>query len=77
MLLRVLGLVLAAALAFSAWYAWENYGQFANVARWSGDRELRWVRGWLTEFRTVILCVAGFLALSVLSWIWAKLKLGH
>ncbi|MEL6997148.1 MAG: hypothetical protein AAFP68_02720 [Pseudomonadota bacterium] len=77
MVLRVLGLVLAAALAYSAWYAWENYGQFANVARWSGDRELRWLRGWLTEFRTVILCVAGFLALSALSWIWAKLKLGH
>ncbi|MEM9059162.1 MAG: hypothetical protein AAGD13_01765 [Pseudomonadota bacterium] len=77
MVLRVLGVVLAAALAYCCWYAWDNYGQFANVARWTGDRELRWLRPWLTEFRTVILCVAGFLALSVVSWVWSKLKLGH
>lgn len=74
---RALGLVLAGALAIGLWYAWANYGQFANVARWTGDTELRWLRPWLTEFRTPLLCIAGALALSFLSWVWAKLNLGH
>ena len=75
--MRLLGLLLAAAITFVCWYAWENYGQFANVARWTGNSELRWLRPWLTEFRTVLLCAAGFLVFTALSSLWAKLKLGH
>ena len=75
--LRLAGLVAAAALAYGAFYAYDNYGQFANFARWTGDRELRWIRPWLVEFRMPLLCVAGFLSLTVLSWLWSKLKLGH
>lgn len=75
--LRLLGLVTAAALAYGAWYAYDGYGQFANIGRWTGDRELNWLRPWLTEFRMPLLCVAGFAVLSVLSWLWSKLKLGH
>ena len=74
---RVLGLILAAAIAFGFWFAYDNYGQFANVARWTGDRGLGWLRPWLTEFRMPLLCVAGFLSLTFLSWLWSKLKLGH
>ncbi len=77
MALRVLGLIFAAAITFGCWYAYENYGQFANVARWTGDRELRWLRPWLVEFRMPILCVTGFLAFTGLSWLLSKLKLGH
>lgn len=77
MLKRLLGLLLAAAITFGCWYAWENWAQFANVARWTGDPELRRLRPWLTEFRTVIICTVGFLALTALSWLWSKLKLGH
>ena len=77
MALRIAGLLLALAIACACWYVHENYGQFANVARWTGDRELRWLRPWLIEFRMPLLCVAGFLFLSCLSWLWSKLKLGH
>ena len=75
--LRLIGLALAAAIGLGFWFAYENYGQFANVARWTGDSDLRWLRPWLTEFRMPLLCVAGFLGLTALSWIWSKLKLGH
>lgn len=75
--LRLVGIAAAVALAWGAFHAYDNYGQFANVGRWTGDRELNWIRPWLTEFRMPILCVVGFLALSVLSWLWSKLKLGH
>lgn len=74
---RIAGLALAAALAWGAWYAYENYGAFANVAGWTGDRGLGWLRGWLVEFRMPLLAVAGFLTLSAVSWLWSKLKLGH
>ena len=74
---RVLGLILAAAIAFGFWFAYDNYGQFANVARWTGDRGLGWLRAWLVEFRMPLLCVAGFLTLTFLSWLVQKLKLGH
>ena len=77
MVLRVLGLLFAAAIAFAFWYAYENYGQFANVARWSGDRGLGWLRAWLVEFRMPLLCILVFLALTFLSWLWQKLRLGH
>ena len=77
MMLRVLGIALAAAIAFGCWYCYENYNQFANVARWTGDKDLRWIRPWLVDFRMPILCAVGFLGLSVLSWAWSKLKLGH
>ena len=77
MLRRVLGLTFAALITLGFWYAYENYGQFANVARWTGDRELRWLRPWLTEFRMPILGVTAFLFLTWLSWLWSKLKLGH
>ncbi len=75
--LRLLGIAMAAALTYAAYYAHANYGAFANVGRWTGDRELNWLRPWLTEFRMPLLCVAGFLALTLLSWIWQKLRLGH
>jgi hypothetical protein len=77
MVLRVIGIAFAAALCWGAYLALENYGQFANVARWTGDNDLRWLRPWLTEFRMPLLCIAGFLSLSVLSWLWQKLRLGH
>lgn len=77
MMLRAFGILLTVAIATGCWFAYDNYGQFANVARWTGDRDLRWIRPWLVEFRMPILCVAGFLALSALSWLWFKLKLGH
>ena len=77
MVRRFLGLLFAAAIACAFWYAYENYGQFANVARWTGERDLRWIRAWLVEFRMPLLCVAGFLALTFLSWLWQKLRLGH
>lgn len=76
-ILRTVGLVASAAIAYGCWYAYDNYAQFANVARWTGDRDLRWIRAWLVEFRMPLLCVAGFLGMTVLSWLWAKLKLGH
>ena len=75
--LRIVGLILALAIAYGAYVAYENYGQFANVGRWTGDRDLNWLRPWLTEFRMPLLCVAAFLALTGLSWLWSKLKLGH
>ncbi len=77
MVLRLIGLVFALAIALGAWQAYENYGQFANIGRWTGNGDLTWLRPWLTEFRMPILCVVGFLLLSVLSWLWSKLKLGH
>jgi hypothetical protein len=77
MVLRVLGLVLALALAAGLWFAYDSYGQFANVARWTGDSDLRWLRAWLVEFRMPVLCVVGFLVVSGLSWLWSKLGLGH
>ncbi len=77
MALRILGLAVAAVLAFGCWYVYDHYGQFANVARWTGDRDLRWIRPWLVEFRMPVLCVAGFLAFTAISSLWSKLKLGH
>lgn len=74
---RVIGLALAVGLAFCGWYVWSEYQQFANVGRWAGDRDLNWLRPWLTEFRTPLLCAGGFLILTFVSWIWQKLKLGH
>ncbi len=75
--LRIVGLVAAAALVWGAMLALDNYGQFANVARWTDVKDLGWLRAWLTEFRMPIMCVAGALALTMLSWLWQKLKLGH
>lgn len=49
MALRVAGLIFAAAIAIAFWYAYDNYGEFANVARWTGDRDLRWIGPWLVE----------------------------
>lgn len=77
MALRVAGLIFAAAIAIAFWYAYDNYGEFANVARWTGDRDLRWIGPWLVEFRMPLLCGGGFLVLTALSWLWSKLKLGH
>ncbi|MFK7942332.1 MAG: hypothetical protein AB8B85_05370 [Paracoccaceae bacterium] len=75
--LRAIGIVAVAAIVFGCWYSYDNYGQFANIGRWTGDRGLNWIRPWLTEFRMPLLCIAGFLGLTGLSWLWAKLKLGH
>jgi len=72
-----LGLALAAGLTWTFWYAWTGYGQFANVARWTGEPDLNWLRPWLTEFRAIVLCVTGFLTLSAVSWLWRLLRLGH
>ncbi|MEO1492751.1 MAG: hypothetical protein AAFV19_11415 [Pseudomonadota bacterium] len=77
MILRVIGLLAALALCSGAYYAYDSYGQFANVRRWSGIDSLGWLRGWLTEFRMPLLCIAAFLTLTFLSWVWQKLKLGH
>ena len=74
---RIAGLTLAVALAAAFWAAWEYYPQFANVARWSGDRSLGWLRSGLVEFRTPLLCIAGFLLLTVVSWLAQKAGLGH
>lgn len=74
---RLIGLTAAAALAYGFWVAYDSYGQVANVARWTGDQDLGWLRPWLTEFRMPLLCVAGFLALSLLSRLWSHLRLGH
>lgn len=75
--LRIVGLAASVLIAVGCWYAYDSYGQFANVGRWTGNRALNWLRPWLTEFRMPLLCVAGFLGLSALSWLWSKLKLGH
>ena len=77
MVLRVVGLVAAGLIVFGLWTGYDSYGQFANVGRWTGDRDLNWLRPWLTEFRMPLLCVAGFLLLTGLSWLWSKLGLGH
>ena len=77
MIRRVAGLALAAALMAALWYAYANYGAFADLARWTGVEALRPARPWLVEFRMPLLAVAGFLALSAVSWTWQKLKLGH
>lgn len=74
---RIAGLVLAAALLTAGWYGYTRYGAFADVARWTGVDALRPLRGWLVEFRLPLTAVAAFLALSAVSWIWQKLKLGH
>lgn len=74
---RVIGLAVGVAIAAAFWAAWESYPQFANVARWSGDRSFGWLRAWLLEFRTPLLCCAGFLLLSVFSWLAQKTGLGH
>jgi hypothetical protein len=75
--LRVIGIVAVVVLCAGAYYAYDSYGQFANVRRWSGIDDLGWLRPWLTEFRMPILCISGVLMLTVLSWAWQKLKLGH
>ena len=77
MVLRVIGLALAAVLIVGAWFAYGNYGEFANVPRWTGDRDLGWIRPWLTEFRMPLLAVGGFLVLTALSWLWRKTGLGN
>ena len=68
----ILGIAVAVAIAFVLWQGWENYGRFANVPRWTGDRGLGWLRPWLAEFRTILLCVTGFLLLTVINWLWEK-----
>lgn len=73
---KLAGLAVAAALLALCWTAWESYPQFANVARWTGDRSIGWLRNWLTEFRTALLCVAGFLLLSAASWILKRIGIG-
>lgn len=75
--LRVAGLIAAAAIASGAWFAYDSYGQFANIGRWTGEQSLNWLRPWLTEFRMPLLCTLGFLSLTALSWVWSKLGLGH
>jgi len=74
---RLIGLAVAALLLGALWAAYANYDLFANVARWTGDRSLGWLRPWLIEFRMPVLCIAGFLSLSAISWVWNKLGLGH
>ena len=73
----ILGLMVALGLTWAIWQGYENYGRFANVARWSGIDDLGWLRPWLTEFRMPIICIAGFLGLTLVSWLWQKLRLGH
>ena len=74
---RLAGLVFATAILALGWYAYTHYGAFADVARWTGQDALRPLRGWLTELRTPLMAAAAFLALSALSWVWQRLKLGH
>ena len=74
---HAIGLLLGIAILWGADHMLSTYGQYANVARWTGENSLGWLRPWLIEFRMPLLCVGGFLALSVLSWVWQRLRLGH
>lgn len=73
----LLGLALALGLTWALWQGYANYGRFANLPAWTGNDSLGWLRPWLTEFRMPLLCIAAFLGLTFVSWLWSKLKLGH
>lgn len=74
---RILGLIAATAIAYGCWVAYDGYAQFQRIDQWTGAESLRWLRPWLFEFRMPLLCSAGFLAFTALSWLIQKAKIGH
>ncbi|MEO0621992.1 MAG: hypothetical protein AAFU49_17085 [Pseudomonadota bacterium] len=73
---HLLGLAAAIGLAALVWAGYDNYLSFARFDQLTGLEDLRWLRPWLTEFRMPLLGVAGFLMLSVASWLLKKLGVG-
>lgn len=76
MVVRVSGLLVAAGLAGLAWIVVTEYASIANVARWTGLPELRWLRAWLIEFRMPVLCILGAFGFSAASALWSRTGLG-